>query len=113
MLKSECEALYALVQQEIRCSLTRIRTKDDLNQYLFLDYMFLKGKIINRRQSKKHFSVGVASAKKLYEFIVNPTKKLVCINDVQLPEELYTELRDNILTAFEQRFPRKSKFENS
>jgi hypothetical protein len=113
LLKSECEALYATIEQEIKHSLTRIRTKDDLNQYLFLDYMYLKGKIINERQSKKHFSVGVASSHKLFDFIIHPTRKLACINDVQLTEERYVELRDNILSAFEQRFPKRSKFENA
>ena len=113
LLKSECETLYAIVRQEISQSLTPIRTKDDLNQYLFLDYMFLKGKLINKRQSKKHFSVGVASAKKLQEFITSPTHKLACINDVQLTEEKYIELRESILSAFEERFPKKSKFEIS
>lgn len=113
LLKSECEALYAIVKQEISQSLTPIRTKEDLNQYLFLDYMFLKGKLINKRQSKKHFSVGVASAKKLQEFITCPTHKLACINDVQLTEEKYIELRESILSAFKERFPQKSKFEIS
>ena len=111
LLKSECEALYTAMEQEIKSSLTRIRTKEDLNQYLFLDYMFLKGQIINQRHSKKHFSVGVTSPSKLYKFIMHPTRKLACINDVQLTEEKYTELREIILLAFEQRFPEKSKFE--
>ena len=111
LLKSECKALYATIEQEIKSSLTRIRTKDDLNQYLFLDYMYLKGKIINLRQSKKHFSVGVTSPDKLHRFILHPTKKLACINDVQLTEERYVELRKTILLAFEQRFPNRSKFE--
>lgn len=113
MLKSECEILYAIARQEISKSLTPIRTKEDLNQYLFLDYMFLKGKLINKRQSKKHFSVGVASAKQLKGFITNPTHKLVCINDVQLTEDRYIELRKSIHAAFEERFPKKSKYENS
>ena len=113
MLKSECEQLYDLAEKEILASLTTTRSENNLNQYLFLDYMFLRGKIINERLSKKHFSVGVTSAKKLHQFITCPTHKLTCINDVQLTEERYVELRNNILTAFEERFPQKSKFENS
>lgn len=111
LLKSECEALYAIAEQDIRKSLTRIRTQDDLNQYLYLDYMYLRGKIINKRQSKKHFSVGVTSSKKLHDFIIAPTHKLACINDVQLSEERYKELRSALLDAFGNRYPSKSKFE--
>lgn len=111
MLKSECETLYNLVNKEIKESLTRVRSSNNLSQYLYLDYMYLRGKIINERLSKKHFSVGVTSAKKLHEFVTHPTHKLTCINDVQLSEERYMELRTTLLEAFEAALPKKSKFE--
>ena len=112
MLKSECEALYAKLEPQIRASITRVRSSQNLSQYLFLDYMYLKGKIINERLSKKHFSVGITSSSKLQKFIENPTRKLVCINDVKLSESRYTKLRKTMLDAFEAKFPKKSKFEN-
>lgn len=111
MLKSECETLYNLVNKEIKESLTRVRSSNNLSQYLYLDYMYLRGKIINERLSKKHFSVGVTSAKSLHEFVTHPTHKLTCINDVQLSEERYMELRTTLLEAFEAALPKKSKFE--
>lgn len=73
--------------------------------------MYLKGKLINKRHSKKHFSVGISSISGLAGFIKSPTHKLACINDVQLPEERYKELRAALLDAFEVRFPQKSKYE--
>ena len=94
-----------------KTSMARTRNSENLNQYLFLDYMYLKGRLINKRLSKKHFSVGVVSAKKLHQFITRPSHKLVCINDVQLSEERYNELRQAQLNAFEERFPHKSKYE--
>ena len=113
MFRSECEELYAKVKEEIaKTSMARIRHAENLNQYLFLDYMYLKGRLVNKRLSKKHFSVGVVSAKKLHQFITRPSHKLVCINDVQLSEERYNELRQAQLNAFEERFPQKSRFEN-
>lgn len=111
MLRSECEALYGMVEPQIRNSMTRVRTEDNLNQYLYLDYMFLRGKIVRERLSKKHFSVGIASTAKLRRFVERPTKKLTCVNDVQLSEERYAELRKVLLDAFEVRFPQKSKYE--
>ncbi len=111
MLKSVCIQLYSLIEEQIKASVTRVRVNENLNQYLFLDYMYLKGLIINERQSKKHFSVGVASPQKLCQFITHPTHKLACINDVQLSEERYVELRKTIIGAFNQKFPNKSKFE--
>jgi hypothetical protein len=73
--------------------------------------MYLRGKIINERLSKKHFSVGVVSTSKLRKFIEQPTHKLVCVNDVQLSEERYAELRAVLLDTFDSVLPAKSKYE--
>lgn len=113
MLKSECAALYSLAEKEIKESLTSIRDKSNLNQYLFLDYMYLKGKLINERLSKKHLSMGAVSVRRLKKAILQPTHKLICINDVQLSEERYQALRAAILEAFEIRFPHSSKYEKA
>ena len=61
--------------------------------------------------SKQHISVGAVSVQKLRSAIVNPTKSLICVNDVKLPEARYIELRKALLNAFEERFPQKSKYE--
>lgn len=112
MLKSQCEELYALVEDEIRkTSATRTRTEENLNQYLFLDYMNYKGLIIHHKISNKHFSVAVASPESLRAFLRKPTRNLVCINDVHLSEERYENLRSAIIDAFESVFPSKSKYE--
>ena len=111
MLKSVCEELYEMVEPAIRSSISRVRTGENLNQYLFLDYMYLKGKIINERISKRHFSVGVVSASKLRKFVTQPTHKMACINDVQLSEERYEELHTLLLDAFNELLPEKSRYE--
>lgn len=111
MLKSEVQEVYSAMKDRILQSMTTTRSAKNLNQYLYLDYMYLKGKIINERLSKKHFSVGVVSAKKLRQFIESPTHKLTCVNDVQLSEERYTELRQALIDAFERKLPNRSKYE--
>ena len=112
MLKSWCEKLYKKVEKEIReTSATRTRTSENLNQYLFLDYMNYEGMVIREKISNKHFSVSVASAGSLRDFLHNPTRNMVCINDVHLSESRYLKLRDAVLEAFESTFPEKSRFE--
>ena len=112
MLKSQCDELYAIVETEIReTSACRTRTEDNLNQYLFLDYMNYKGMVIHKKISNKHFSVSVASPQELKEFLSNPTRNLVCINDVHLSESRYEALRGAVLDAFESVLPSKSRFE--
>lgn len=90
---------------------SRTRTENDLNQYLFLDYMNYKGMIVKEKISNKHFSVAVASPDSLRSFLLNPTRNLVCINDVRLSEEKYQKLHGAIIEAFETAFPNKSRFE--
>ena len=111
MLKSQCEELYQKVETEIISSLTRTRSSNNLNQYMFLDYMYLRGMLINKRMSKKHFSLGVASEDKIRKYIQSPKHSLVCINDVQMSEESYNEIRRTLLNTFEQVLPEKSRFE--
>ena len=112
MLKSQCEELYAMVEEPIRAtSASRTRTEENLNQSLFLDYMNYKGLVIKEKISNKHFSVAVASPESLREFLEKPTRNLVCINDVRLSESRYEALRGAILDAFDATFPNKSRFE--
>lgn len=111
MLRSECEALYEKHYEELLPSMTKLRSEENLNQYLYLDYMYLRGKLTPKRISKKHFSVAITTTEKLRSFILNPTRKMVCINDTNLSEERYVELRKVISEAFEHKFPAKSKYE--
>ncbi len=111
MLKSVCEEVYAKVENEISSSLTKIRTKDNYNQYLFLDYMYYTGRAVSRRIPAKFFSLATASPEKIATFICNPSSKLICINDVHIKESRYEPIRTGLLSAFEKRFPKKSRFE--
>ena len=111
MLKSECEKLYGVAEPEIRQTLSVTRTENNLTQYLFLDYMYYNGTAIPRKLSKKHFSMAAATPRQISSFIQNPSRKLVCINDVNLSEEQYEKMRKAITEAFEKRFPSPSHFE--
>jgi hypothetical protein len=112
MLKSECEKVYQILEPDVlKTTSERVRTENDLNQYLFLDYMNYQGKVVQDKISNKHFSVAIASADKLREFLLNPTRNLVCINDVRLSESRYESLRTAVHEAFEAAFPKKSKYE--
>ena len=112
MIKSQCHELYTLVEEDIRASITKTRTANNISQYVYLNYMYLNGYLENRRLSKRHFSLGITSTEKLRRFLLNPTKTFTCLNDVQLGEERYEELRKVVLDAFETLFPNKSKYEN-
>ena len=111
MIKSECEEMYERVKDDLHASITMTRTAKNISQYVFLNYMYLKGTLQNKRLSKRHFSLGITSVKKLREFITNPTRKFTCINDVKLSHERFEELRRVLIEAFEMLLPNKSKYE--
>lgn len=112
MLKSVCAELYDMNVDEIRkTSQCRLRTEENLCQYVYIDYMYHKGLVVPDKISNRHFSVAVASPEKIRDFLLNPDRKMVCINDVRLNEKKYETLRSAIHSAFETRFPDKSRFE--
>ena len=112
MRRSECRKVYEAVKEDIISTLSRTRRSENITQYLFTDYLYLKGGIINRRQPSRHFSMGVATPEKIESYLRNPQRALVCINDVQLSDQRYREMHDMLLETLEFCFPNKSKYEN-
>lgn len=112
MLRKECDALYGQEKEYILNSLSRTRSEGNVTQYVFTDYAYLQGKIINKRIPKRHFSVAITSAEKLYNYIKRPTHPLVCINDVKLSQEKFEKMRSLLHAAFLEKFPNKSHYEN-
>lgn len=111
MLRSQCEELYGKATEEILASLTPLRRTWNYCQYLYTDYCYYKGLANRKRISNKHFSLAVSTADKVCDFLGAPDRNLVCINDVDMTEEKYSELRVRLLDAFNALFPDKSRFE--
>lgn len=111
MLRSAGEEIFEKAGEEVCSTLSRIRTVRNLNQYLFLDYLFYQGRAVRERLSGKFFSIATSSAATIGEYLRAPSRKLVCINDVHLKEEDYLSERLVLTEAFEVALPHKSVFE--
>ena len=111
MIRPLCEELYEAHREEILSTLTRTRTAGNLTQYMYLDYQLYKGRMIRERISSKHCSLAFTSPQKVASYILNPERNILCINDVKLSEDRYSQLREVIHNSFETIFPNKSKFE--
>lgn len=111
MLRSENESLFSKMETEILPAVSRIRTMENLNQYVFLDYLYHQGKAVNRRIPAKFFSLSTSSVERICSFIAEPDRKLFCINDVHLSEEKFDRYRTSLVQALEARFPEPSGFE--
>lgn len=111
MFRSECRMAYEAVKEDILATLSRTRRAENITQYLFTDFAYLKGRIIKRRQPSRHFSMAVATPEKIESYLRKPERGLVCINDVQLSDKQYREMHDMLHRVFREIFPEKSKFE--
>lgn len=111
MLRSECRKVYEAVKDDILRTLSRTRQADNITQYLFTDYAYLKGRILNRRQPSRHFSMAVAKPEDIARCLEIGEDALVCINDVQLSDKRYLEMHEMLHSTFERVFCRKSRFE--
>ena len=111
MLRSESADLFRKVEPDILQSLSRTRAAFNCNQYLFTDYLYYQGKARCRRLPNKHFSLAATSVSRVADYLRRPRKKLVCINDVHLPEEKFRCCRAQLLETFAEIFPEKSRFE--
>ena len=111
MLRSESEALYDFSREAIFKVVSRLRTTENFNQYLYLDYLYYQGKTVAGKISNKHLSPAVHSPETIAANILNPSTKMLCINDVSMSDEDYSRYRDATLEAFGKRFPETSRFE--
>ena len=111
MLRSESEKVYAFSGETIFNVVTRLRTTSNFNQYLFLDYLYYQGKTVKGKISNKHLSPAVHSPETIAANILNPSFKLICVNDVNMPDEDFLRYRDAVLGAFGKHFPMLSRFE--
>ena len=105
MQKSACEEVYARIGDELEASISPLREKYNVNQYVFLDYLYYGGRTVKDAAiSNLHLSLAVKSADQVCDAILNPRTSFVCINDVKLSEPQYLEMKARILEAFEKKF---------
>jgi hypothetical protein len=111
VLKSQCVEVSELQQDAVLASLSRVRNDGNINMTFFLSYMYHKSLVINQRQSCKHISLAAVTKAGLEESILQPSRSMLCINDVKLSDEKFKAYKELIIRSFEKLFPKKSRFE--
>ena len=99
------------MEADILESLSPAREEKNLNQYVYLDYLYYGGQAFARRLSNKHISLATSTGAQVRDWLKNPTHKLVCINDVRLSEDRYESYRSDILEGFDAILSEASAFE--
>ncbi len=111
MQRKACEEVFAKAEPQILESLSPKRSEKNLNQSLFLNYLYYSGRAISRRIPSRHCSMAVYSPDQISKYILKPKAPLICINDVTMGEEQQERMLAAMSYAFKQHFPQKSRFE--
>lgn len=91
-------------------SITKFRTKDDVNQYIFSRYDIMSWNFIPWESSVWHWFAIDNNNKKIINSIVNQKYKMICINDSSSNFD-FDKAKEEIISAFEKILPEKSSFE--
>ena len=111
MLRSESEKVYEFSKDDIFRVVSRFRTTENFNQYLYLDYLYYQGKTVGGKIYNKHLSPAVHKPEVITSYILNPSAKLLCINDVSMSDDAFRRYSEAVLDAFRTHFPSPSRFE--
>lgn len=115
MLKSYCKECFGLVELEIVEGLTKVRSGSNSTQYLFTNYMYLKGMTDDgsKPMSFKYADFGLYSIDKVVWYCLYPDERFLCINDTNDIDSTatYEEYKSLVGDALEKHFPHKSRYE--
>jgi len=111
LLKSTINQLWDIEYDVLdNASMTKFRTKDDVNQYIFSRYNIMSGNFIPRKSSIWHSFAISNNNKKIIDSIIKKKYKMICINDSSENFE-FEKAKSELINAFEKILPEKSNFE--
>ena len=109
--KSLCLEVLQKQKERFRSQISKIRTDRNVNQYVFMDYMYLKGETENVSLPYTYTTPKKKSPEEIADLITNSENKAICLNDSGCDENLYDVYEEAILGAFQAKFPEKCKYE--
>lgn len=109
LLRSACEEAYRRVEDDLLASVSRTREDYNVNFYFYTNYQHLTGRSINDSCGLRYLRSS-SSEEALVGELLNPTRKIVCINDSSTPKD-FEQKRALLLETLERAFPEKSKYE--
>lgn len=109
-LKSNCEEIWEKEFEELNnTSLHHFRSTEDVNQWLFRNWMLLGGQFMPRNINYGTY-INSNYVSDVCKLILHSSYKLVCINDGSTNEQ-FEDDKKQINNAFQKKFPQKSSFE--
>ena len=109
MLKSTWEYMWNNHRLEIEQSITPFRNEKNITQELSNYYHYLSHKFVTHSRVNKYFDFKKYHIIDLKAFLNSKTIQQLCVNDFGVKD--FKTAKQNILKYFNQKFPRKSKYE--
>ena len=93
--------------------MTRLRSISNCSQWLMRDWQLVKGEFepINVAADTHSYMLGNDNLSDILRDVKLQQKKMICINDNQLPQDQVENIRTQLTEAFESILPEKSSFE--
>ena len=113
-LKSTFEEVWQLYGERLKAmSMTRLRSISNCSQWLMRDWQLVKGEFepINVAADTHSYMLGNDNLSNILRDVKLQQKKMICINDNQLPQDQVENIRTQLTEAFESILPEKSSFE--
>ena len=110
MLKSVCKKVHIDNEIKIYNSISQFREKKNINQYVYMYYMYFNNMYNNKNWDCRYTSFSDNTQEEIFSFIHHQKQKVLCINDAGYKGNInYTKLL--FKSAFQSILPEKSKFE--
>ena len=109
--KSTLEEIWEKEAEELdhTCS-HKLRDATDVNQMLILFWAMAQGSFIPAGRHGKAYNINEKNVRSCAADIVKAKSQVICVNDHEKVDN-WNLVRDEILKAFEKRYPHKSSFE--
>ena len=112
MLKSVCEYIHSKYEIPIYNSLSKFREAKNINQYVYMYYMYFMNMYNNVHLDSRYTSFSDNTQNEIFDFIKNKRQKVLCINDAGYKgKPTYTKLL--FKSAFQYIFPKICKYEKN
>ena len=91
-------------------SITKFRTKDDVNQYIFSRFDIMSWNFLPRKNNTWHYFEVKDNNTDLINSITKKKYKMICINDTSTDFD-FKKAKSELINAFQKILPEKSNFE--
>lgn len=110
MLRQTIREVYRKHRSTMESMVTKFRVvEDNLNQYIYSNYQVLSGDYVKCPKNAAYFDMTLENTTSAAKEIFEPSKKLLCLNDVETTDSLAIRVYTGLLA---EKFPNKCKYEN-